>query len=126
MLTKNDLSQIKTVVQEAMQPEIKALKKSIATKEDMKTLETGLRGEMKTLETGLKGELETGLKGLEKRFNGKMENFETRLMERIDEAQMEIIATVDKHKADKLQVNNLQERVVRLEDNAGLPPYPSQ
>lgn len=83
MLTKNDLSQIKTVVRDVIQPEIKTL-----------------RGEMKTLER--------------------------KLIDRIDEAQMEIITTVDKHKADKVKVNNLEERVVRLEDNAGLPPYSAQ
>lgn len=100
MLTKSDLSQIKNVVRETIQPEIKALKKSMATKEDMRILETGLKGEMK---------------GLEKR-----------LIERIDEAQMEIIATVDKHKADKVKVDILQKRVERLEDNAELPPYSNQ
>ena len=96
MLTRNDLSQIKTVVKETIQPEIKSLngeirtiKKSMATKED--------------------------LKGLEKK-----------LIERIDEAQMEIIATVDKHKTDKTTTDNLEKRVERLEDNAGLPPYPNQ
>ena len=91
MLTKNDLSQIKNVVQEIIRPqingldtEIKALggeittiKKTMATKEDLKGMAT-------------KVDLETGLKGLEKR-----------LIERIDEAQMEIIATVDKRKTDK-------------------------
>ena len=55
-----------------------------------------------------------------------LKNLETSLMERIDEAQMEIIATVDKHKADKSDVDNLEKRVERLEDNAGLPPYPTQ
>ena len=144
MLTRNDLSQIKTAVQETIRPEIKALdmeikilKKNMSTKEDMRTLETKLKGEMKgletrlngnmknletslkddmkTLETGLKGNLEIGLKGLEKR-----------LIERIDDAQMEIIATVEKHKADKVKVDNLEKRVERLEDNAGLPPYSNQ
>lgn len=83
MLTKNDLSQIKTVVRETIQPETAALKKS--TKKDM-------------------------------------EGLERRLTERIDEAQMEIISTVDKHKADKTKVDNLEKRVERLEDNSGLPP----
>lgn len=107
MLTKNDLSQIKTVVRETIQPEIKTLgmeiktiKKSMATKEDLKVLETRLKGDMRTLEV--------------------------RLVERIDEAQMEIIATVDRHKADKETVGILEKRVERLEDNAGLPPYPNQ
>jgi capsule polysaccharide export protein KpsE/RkpR len=96
MLTKNDLSQIKTVVRETIQPEIRALgaeiktiKKSMATKVDMKALETKLIG-------------------------------------RIDDAQMEIIATVDKHKADKDKVDSLEKRVERLEDNSGLPPYAGQ
>lgn len=87
MLTKNDLSQIKTVVQETIQPEIKALKQS--TRRDIKSLET-------------------------------------KLINRIDEAQMEIITTVDKHKADKGKVDNLEKRVERLEDNSGLPPYADQ
>lgn len=94
MLTKNDLSQIKTVVRDVIQPEIKTL-----------------RGEMRTLEVGIKGEM----KALEKR-----------LIEKIDEAQMEIITTVDKHKADKTVAESLEKRVERLEDNAGLPPYPAQ
>ena len=111
MLTKSDLSQIKNVVRETIQPEIKALKKSMATKEDMRILETGLKDEMKSLETGLKDE---------------MKSLEKRLIERIDEAQMEIIATVDKHKADKVNVGILEKRVDRLENNAGLPPYSNQ
>ena len=125
MLTKNDLSQIKNVVQEIIRPqingldtEIKALggeittiKKTMATKEDLKGMAT--KEDLKGMAT--KVDLETGLKGLEKR-----------LIERIDEAQMEIIATVDKHKADKSEVDNLEKRVERLEDNAGLPPYPNQ
>ena len=101
MLTKNDLSQIKNVVQEIIRPqingldtEIKALggeittiKKTMATKEDLKGMAT-------------KVDLETGLKGLEKR-----------LIERIDEAQMEIIATVDKHKADNAVLTSLPQPV---------------
>ena len=105
MLTKSDLSQIKTVVRETIHPEIKALdteiktlKKGMATKDDLKGMAT----------------------------KDDLKNLETSLMERIDEAQMEIIATVDKHKADKSDVDNLEKRVERLEDNAGLPPYPTQ
>ncbi|MBI4089359.1 MAG: hypothetical protein HY424_01470 [Candidatus Levybacteria bacterium] len=98
MLTKNDLSQIKTVVTETIKPEVKALRKTMVTKEDLKGMAT-----------------KEDMKGLEKR-----------LIERIDEAQMEIIATVDKHKADKDKVENLEKRVERLEDNSGLPPYVDQ
>ena len=62
-----------------------------------------------------------------KQSTGKdMKGLETRLMGRIDEAQMEIIATVDKHKADKARVDILEKRVVRLEDNSGLPPFADQ
>ena len=113
MLTKNDLSQIKTVVQKAILPEIKALKQS--TKKDIKTLETGLEAKF-----------ETGLKGLETRLNNRIENFRTEIIEGIEESEMEIIATVDKHKADKEIVGVLEKRVVRLEDNAGLSPLPTQ
>ena len=120
MLTKNDLSQIKNIVQEVTRPQINGLDMKISslqqsTKKDMKSLETGLKNDMKDLEKGLRGKIETGLEGLEKR-----------LIERIDEAQMEIIATVDKHKADKARVDILEKRVVRLEDNSGLPPYIDQ
>lgn len=98
MLTKDDLSQIKIVVREVIQPEIEALKQS--TKKDMK--------------------------GLETRFTGNMKGLEKRLTERFDESQMEIVAAVDKHKADKEDVKVLEKRVDRLEDNAGLPPFPTQ
>lgn len=100
MLTKNDLSQIKTVVQETIKPEIKTLGTEIKTlKKNIKTLEQS----MSTKED---------IKALE-----------SRLVEKIDEAQMEIIATVDKHKADKDNVRVLGKRVERLEDNAGFPPH---
>lgn len=129
MLTRDDLSQIKTVVQETIQPEIKAvgieikiLKKNMSTKEDMRTLETRLKGDMKNLETRLNG----GMKSLEVGLKGDMKGLEKRLIEKIDEAQMEIIEVVDTHKADKVSVDILQKRVERLEDNAGLPPYSSQ
>ncbi|MDO8583006.1 MAG: hypothetical protein Q7R51_00560 [bacterium] len=89
--------------------------KGMATKSDLKNLETRLTGDMKGLEIGLKGDFEIGLKGLEKR-----------LTERFDESQMEIVAAVDKNKADKDDVKVLKEKVDRLEDNAGLPPYPNQ
>ena len=120
MLTKNDLSQIKNIVQEVTRPQINGLDKKIdslkqSTEKDMKSLETGLKNDMKGLEVRLGDRLKTGLKGLE-----------TRLMGRIDEAQMEIIATVDKHKADKTKVDILEKRVVRLEDNSVLPPYIDQ
>lgn len=114
MLTKNDLSQIKTVVRETIQPEIKALtteikiiKKSMATKEDLKSMAT--KEDIKNMAT-----------------KDDLKNLEKRLIERVDEAQMEIIATVDKHKADKAKVNNLEKRVDRLEDNSGLPPFADQ
>jgi ubiquinone biosynthesis protein UbiJ len=98
MLTRGDLSQIKIVVQETLRPEIDELKQS--TKKDMKGLETRLKGDMKDLEK--------------------------RLIDRIDDAEMEIIKTVDEHKADRTNVDILEKRVERLEDNAGLPPYPNQ
>lgn len=114
MLTRNDLSQIKTTVRETIQPEIKglgmvikSLKKSMATKQEMKKLESNT----KTLEVSLKS---------------NMNNLEKKLIDRIDDAEMEIIATVDKHKADKEGIKVLKERVDRLEDNAGLPPYSNQ
>lgn len=107
MLTKNDLSQIKTVVQETIHPEIKALK------QDIKSLETRLTGDIKNLKVNMKN--------LETRLTDDMENMEVKLIERIDDAQMEIITTVDKHKADKEDVKTLGKRVDRLEDNAGLP-----
>lgn len=111
MLTKNDLSQIKTVVQETIKPEIKALGTEIKTlKQSIKTLKQSM---------STKGDL----KSLESRLNSNMRNLESRLVEKIDEAQMEIIATVDKHKADKEDVKVLEKRVERLEDNAGLPPH---
>lgn len=98
MLTKNDLSQIKTVIREAIQPEIRTLKKSMATKDDIKDVAT----------------------------KNDLKNLEVKLLEKMDESQMEIIAAVDKHKADKGKVDNLEKRVERLEDNAGLPPYADQ
>ena len=129
MLTKNDLYQIKTVVQETIKPEIKALgteiktlKQSMSTKDDMKTLESGLKGDMQNLESRLKGDMKT----LESGLKGDMKTLEVRLTERIEEAQMEIIETVDKHKADKESVKVLGKRVERLEDNADLPPYIDQ
>ena len=94
MLTKSDLSQIKSAVQEVIRPQINGLDKKIDS---------------------LQQSTEKDMKGLE-----------TRLMGRIDEAQMEIIATVDKHKADKARVDILEKRVVRLEDNSGLPPFADQ
>lgn len=149
MLTKDDLSQIKTVVIETIQPEIKALgmeiktiKKTIATKDDLegmatkddlKTMATkdDLKGmatkdDLKGLETSLRGRFKTGLKGLRIELKSDIKALEKRLVGRIDEAQMEIITTVDKHKADKVKVVNLEKRVDRLEDNAGLPPFPTQ
>lgn len=109
MLIKNDLSQIKTVVQEAIRPEIQALKKSMATKEEMRTLETRLKNEMKNMAT-----------------KNDLKNLQIKLLEKIEESEMEIITTVDKHKEDKESVKVLQKRVERLEDNAGLPPYADQ
>ena len=109
MLTKSDLSQIKSAVQEVIRPQINGLDKKIDS------LKQSTEKDMKGLEVRLGDRLKTGLKGLE-----------TRLMGRIDEAQMEIIATVDKHKADKARVDILEKRVVRLEDNSGLPPYIDQ
>ncbi len=94
MLTRDDLSQIRVVVQETIKPEIKAL---------------GI--EIKSLKQSTKKD---------------MKNLETKLIERIDEAEMEIIKTVDEHKADKTNVDILEKRVERLEDNAGLPPYSNQ
>ena len=100
MLTKIDLSQIKTVVQETIKPEIKTLGTEIKTlKQSIKTLKQS----MSTKED---------IKALE-----------SRLVEKIEEAQMEIIETVDKHKADKESVRVLEKRVDRLEDNAELPPH---
>ena len=109
MLTKSDLSQIKNIVQEVIRPQINGLDKKIDS------LKQSTEKDMKGLETRLEDRIKTGLKGLE-----------TRLMGRIDEAQMEIIATVDKHKADKARVDILEKRVVRLEDNSGLPPFADQ
>ncbi len=113
MLTKNDLSKIKTVVQETIKPEIKALsteiktlKQSMSTKGDMNALEVRLKGDINNMAT--KADLKT---------------LESRLIEKIDDAQMEIIAAVDKHKADKESVKVLEKRVERLEDNAGLPTH---
>lgn len=116
MLTKNDLSQIKTVVQDAIKPEIKALKK------DMNGLETRLKDDVKGVETRLGDQM----KKLESRLKSNMKDLETRLIERIDDAQMEIISIVDKHKADKEDVEILGKRTDRLEENAGLPPYADQ
>ena len=76
----------------------------MATKEDLKTMAT--KEDLKTMAT-----------------KEDLKRLEVRLTEKIEEAQMEIIATVDKHKADKETVNVLEKRVGRLEDNAGLPPY---
>lgn len=116
MLTKNDLSQIKTVVLEIIQPEIKALKKGMATKDDLKGMASKI--DLRNLEARLTGDI----KGL----TVNMKSLEKRLIERTDEAQMEIIATVDKHKADKEDIKTLGKRVDRLEDNVGLPPYADQ
>lgn len=41
------------------------------------------------------------------------------LLDRMDELEVSIIALVDKHKADKTQVNNLEQRVVKLENPYG-------
>lgn len=105
MLTKNDLLQIKTVVQKTIRPEIKALdmeiktlKKNMSTKDDLKNMAT----------------------------KNDLKNLEVKLLEKIEESEMEIIATVDRHKEDKESVKVLEKRVERLEDNAGLPPYPTQ
>ncbi len=135
MLTKNDLSQIKTVVQKAILPEIEALKQS--AKKDLGNLETRVKGNMETGLKGLEKRVNVKMDGLEARVNGKMDglekrvsgeikNLKTELIEKIEESEMEIIATVDKHKEDKETVKVLRERVDRLEDNAGLPPYPTQ
>lgn len=124
MLTKSDLSKIKTTVQETIRPQIDALKKNMATKDDLKGMAT--KDDLKNLEAKFEGKLETDLKRLEKRVNDKIENFKIEIIERIEESEMEIIATVDKHKEDKETVKVLGKRVDRLEENAGLPPFPAQ
>ena len=59
-------------------------------------------------------------------IHAEIQSLEKRLAERIDKAQMEIIEVVDKNKADSGVVTELAKRVDRLEDHAGLPPYPAQ
>lgn len=107
----------------AIEKGISEIKENMSTKGDMRDLESRLTGDIKTLESGLKGDM----KNLEGRLKSDMKQLEIRIVERIeeriDEAQMEIIATVDKHKADKDIVRVLEKRVERLEDNAGLPPH---
>jgi len=149
MLTKTDLSQIKTVVQETIRPQIETLKKNMATKDDLKGMATkddlkgmatkdDLKGmatkdDLKGMATkdDLKGmatkddlkKLETGLRG---ELETGLKGLEKRLIEKIEESEMEIITVVDKHKEDKETVRVLEKRVDRLEDNAGLPPLPNQ
>lgn len=62
--------------------------KSFATKDDLKNLAT-----------------KDDLKRLEKE-----------IIEKIDESQMEIVETVEKHKADRIQVQGLEKRVGKLEE----------
>ena len=77
-----------------------------------------IQPELKALETRVRTDLEI--------LGRKLVDSEKRLIERIEEAQMEIVETVDKHKVDKNTVTNLEHRVERLEDHAGLPPYSAQ
>ena len=121
----------------AIEKSISAIKGTMATKEDMKTMVTkedlrtmatkedlkrmatkeglkSVRGDMKNLESRLKGDINNMA------TKEDMKRLEVRLTEKIEEAQMEIIATVDKHKADKETINVLEKRVDRLEDSANL------
>ena len=79
----------------AIQKAISAIRKTMATKDDIKNMAT----------------------------KDDIKNLELKIVEKIDEAQMEIIATVDKHKADKESIKVLEKRIDRLEENADLPPY---
>lgn len=83
---------------------ISAIKKIMATKDDLKGMAT--KDDIKNMAT-----------------KDDLKNLEIRLLEKMDESQMEIIAAVDKHKADKETVEVLEKRVDRLENNAGLPPF---
>lgn len=114
MLTKNDLSQIKTAIQNTIQPkiealgmEIKAIKKNMATKDDLRGMAT--KDDLKEMATKV-----------------DLKNLEIKLLEKIEDSEMEIIETVDKHKEDKEAVEVLEKRVERLEDDAGLPPFADQ
>src|SRR3990170_3584310 len=91
MATKEDLKTMAT----------KEDLKTMATKEDLKTMAT--KEDLKTMAT--KEDLKTMA------TKEDLKKLEVRLTEKIEEAQMEIIATVDKHKADKETVNVLEKRV---------------
>lgn len=78
MMLNKDMNDISKKLAD-IEKSISAMRRNLATKEDLKNLETRVND---NLSTGLK-------------------NLETKLLDRIEQAQMEIVETVDKHKADK-------------------------
>lgn len=72
---------------DTIQKTIIAIKKNMATKQDLKTMT--IKDDIKNMAT-----------------KKDLKSLETRLIARIDDAQMEIIATVEKHKADGAPSNS--------------------
>lgn len=119
MATRDDLKNLKA--------EFKDDLKGMATKDDLKKLETDLRDELKGMAT--KDDIKNmatkdDLKGMATKDD--LKNLEIKLLAKMEESEMEIIAVVDEYKEDKENVRILEKRVDRLEDNAGLPPLPTQ